>query len=119
MTIGPEPRIRIELMSVRLGISLLVCAWERQAGVSSGALPAGKRSHRDNKGIKPGQGIVRSGRGLRVVLDRESVQGRRSQALDAAVVEVGFHDLDLCREGVRGDGKAVVVAGDGHAARRE
>src|SRR6266481_2419236 len=106
MMIGPDPMTSTDLRSSRLGMPSLhqLAELSEQAGR-----------------------VVRSGRGLRVVLDAESRRVQQPQALDHAVVEVDVGDLGWPEVGVEDsaglpgpggqrDGEAMIVAGDLHPA---
>src|SRR5580692_3438779 len=109
MMIGPDPMTRTDLRSGRLGTGTL----HQLAELSE----------------QPGC-VVRAGRGLRVVLDRERGRVTQSQALHDAVVKVYVRDLSRAEfGGERGAAlpvtastarhfhrEAVIVAGDLHPA---
>src|SRR3954452_6433962 len=90
MTIGPEPTMQIEWMSVRLGKVVDPLLDQRVR-------------------------VVRSGAGLRMELDRARAQLRQRQALDRLVVERHVRRLRLV---LRAHGEAVVLARDEHLAAR-
>lgn len=58
-------------------------------------------------------GIMGPGRGFRVILHAEDRILAVAEPGDRVVVEIGVGDFDLWREGVRIDGKAVILGGDG------
>lgn len=69
--------------------------------------------HQLNKDLEKVQGVVRAGRGFRVVLDAEDGFGFVAQPLDAVVVQVEVAHFNLIGQRAGRYGKAVVVAGDG------
>ncbi len=44
------------------------------------------------------RGVVRAGRGFRVILDGEDGQGFVAQAFDAIIVEIDVRDFDIGRQ---------------------
>ena len=60
--------------------------------------------------------IMRTGRGLGVVLDAEDWQFAVAHALDSAIVKIDVGDFDFRWQRVRIDGKAVVLGSDGDFA---
>ena len=93
MTIGPDPMTRTLLD---------VCAPGHQAAPFFSV-------HEVDEAVEEVGGVVRAGRGLRVVLHRERRQVERLQALDDVVVEVDVadHDPAVAAAVVRRDGLAV------------
>src|SRR3712207_2590241 len=80
MTIGPEPRMRMRWMSSRLG---------------TGKPP--------EELVEQVVGVVRSGPGFRVVLDRPGRHVEQREALDRAVVEVHAAELGGPEVGLEAD----------------
>ena len=99
MTIGPEPMMRIEWMSVRFGI-------RTPASISSANI--------SNRYLA----VVRARPGLRVVLHAERRHTAHPHALVGLVVEVEVGHLDLAVEARRVDAEVVVLAGDLDVAGR-
>src|SRR5438477_10892770 len=91
MTIGPEPMMQIDSMSVRLGSSKLL------------------DPDRDDRSA-----VVRPRARLGMELRRARTQLRVVQAFDGAVVERGVRDAVAL---ARRDRESVVLRGDEHAAR--
>src|SRR5512145_1535121 len=99
MTIGPEPMTRTLSMSLRFGTS---------GHLSAGrAVPAGRvpRRHEVHEPVEQVRRIVRTGRGLRVVLHRERLERAggvtKLEPLDHVVVEAHVAHARLA---VRGRG---------------
>src|SRR5690242_2102741 len=140
MTIGPEPMTRMCAMSVRFGIRLLPTvtflgsALAPLLGPPLGVPPLAGEALRCslavafeqlNEPIEEIRRVVRSGRGLRVVLHAERARVAGSQTLDHVVVKAHVAHLDGPELGIgravqrRVDREAVIVRGDldlaGHA----
>src|SRR6056297_1335986 len=99
MVMGPEPGIRMERMSSRLGTAHL-----RGLG------------HERREAVEVMAGIVGTGAALGMILHREGAQIRRLEALAAAVVEADVGDPDVSGQAAGVHGEAVIVGGDLHAA---
>src|SRR5215472_5536419 len=94
MTIGPAPMMRIDLMSVRLGIR------------------SARLFHQVHESLKEVVAVLRAGAGLGVVLHGEDRLALDPQALVAAVEERDMCRLDVLRQALGDDAEAVVLAGD-------
>ena len=100
MTIGPEPMIRIDWMSVRFGIRPPLPHRRAPAVEQVGEL------------LEQVPAVVRSRPGLRVVLHAERPLARDLHPLADAVVEVHVGHLGDAGEPVGVDREVVVLAGD-------
>src|SRR6478735_9086816 len=96
MTIGPAPMIRTVLMSVRFGMSA--------------------RLHRRHESIEEVTHVVRPGAGLGMALERKCRRIRQREPLVAAVEQRSMGDAHVGWQCGLVDGKAVVLAGNEHAA---
>jgi hypothetical protein len=54
-------------------------------------------------------GIVRAGRGFRMVLDRDYRQSLVAHAFNASVVEIDVRYLDVARKAVSGNRESMIV----------
>src|SRR5215471_15281772 len=94
MTIGPAPMIRMDLMSVRLGIR------------------SARLFHQVHESLEEVVAILRAGARLGVILHREDRLALDTQALVAAVEQRDVRHLDVSGQGLRDYTKAMVLAGD-------
>ena len=99
MTIGPAPMIRMDFISVRLGISL------------RRSLPFFAFHHLDEAGEEV-VAVLRAGRGFRVVLHREHRLVLQLQPAIGAVEQRDVGLLDDLGQAFAVDGEAVIHRGD-------
>src|SRR5580700_8768553 len=108
MTMGPEPRIRIFEMSVRLGIYDAIFLDFGLATISPFPL-----LHHRHEIFKQIMRVMRPRRGLRVILHAEQRQVPVPQAFESRVVQVDVRQLNFTfRQRIRIDREVVVMRCD-------
>src|SRR5713226_1630904 len=107
MMIGPDPIIKIFLMSLRFGI------FSRETFSASRTAWLGEFLHQIRELREEIVRIVRAGRGFRVVLHAEEGQFLVAHALVGVIVQIDVRDFHIARrKRVRVDAEAVILGGD-------
>src|SRR5690606_8579027 len=125
MTMGPEPRTRIDRIVLSRGISFFL-ARRAPVRVDRGraeSAPSGRRrapsAHRGHEPIEHFARIMRSRRRFRVKLEAPESILPVPQSLYCPVVQVEMRDLDASGQGVARDRVVVILRGDRDLLRLE